>query len=41
MKKGILFLLFYVVFFESYSQQRIEGNVGDAQINKIYLFEVK
>lgn len=40
MKKGILFLLFYVVFFESYSQQRIEGNVGDAQINKIYLFEV-
>ena len=40
MKKGILFLLFYVVFFEGYSQQRIEGNVGDAQINKIYLFEV-
>ena len=40
MEKGILFFIFYVVFFNGYCQQKIEGNIGDLQIDKIYLFEV-
>ena len=40
MKKSILFFIFYVVFFNGYCQRKIEGNIGDLQIDKIYLFEV-
>ena len=40
MKKSILFFIFYVVFFNVYCQRKIEGNIGDLQIDKIYLFEV-
>ena len=40
MKKSIIVFIFCILFFNVYSQQKIEGNLGNFHVNKIYLFEV-